>query len=116
MAVVGWFATLGVIAALVVEGLAVTGWFGLSCVWWLVTLVLGRMPEPLCEATAATLRPQVRFSARASTHPARPQGLFGDDGLAPVRTPPDRRPVPCRWAGREPRGWRPGRPRGMIAR
>ncbi|WP_328723424.1 DUF4389 domain-containing protein [Streptomyces sp. NBC_00247] len=79
------FRLLLMIPALVVQALAVTGWFTLSFVWWLVTLILGRMPKPLFEATAATLRHQMRFEAYVSMlTPAYPKGLFGDDGLEAV--------------------------------
>lgn len=80
-----FFRLLLMIPALVVQALAVTGWFALSFVWWLITLVLGRMPRPLFEATAATLRYQMRFDAYASMlTPAYPKGLFGDDDLSVV--------------------------------
>ncbi|MGW1467071.1 DUF4389 domain-containing protein [Streptomyces sp. NPDC002308] len=79
------FRLLLMIPALVVQSLAVTGWFALGFLWWLVTLILGRMPKPLFEATAATLRYQMRFDAYASMlTPAYPKGLFGDDGLQVV--------------------------------
>ncbi|CAM5646603.1 hypothetical protein SBADM41S_09178 [Streptomyces badius] len=41
------------------------------------------MPRPLFEATAATLRYRMRFSAYVMMlTPAYPKGLFGDDALA----------------------------------
>ncbi|MFC9006582.1 DUF4389 domain-containing protein [Streptomyces microflavus] len=68
------------IPAAIVQSLAVYGWWALSFVWWVITLVLGRMPRPLFEATAATLRYRMRFSAYAMMlTPAYPKGLFGDD-------------------------------------
>ncbi|MFI8434587.1 DUF4389 domain-containing protein [Streptomyces sp. NPDC079020] len=71
------------IPAAVVQGLAVAGWFAVSFVWWLVTLILGRMPRPLFEATAAVLRYQTRFHAYAMMlTPAYPKGFFGDDDLS----------------------------------
>ncbi|MGW8884471.1 DUF4389 domain-containing protein [Streptomyces sp. NPDC055749] len=71
------------IPAAIVQGLVMSGWFALSFVWWLITLILGRMPQPLFEATAATLRYQMRFSAYAlMLTPAYPRGLFGDDDLS----------------------------------
>ncbi|MEV7313476.1 DUF4389 domain-containing protein [Streptomyces microflavus] len=71
------------IPAAIVQSLAVYGWWALSFVWWVITLVLGRMPRPLFEATAATLRYRMRFSAYAMMlTPAYPKGLFGDDDLA----------------------------------
>ncbi|MEV5682657.1 MULTISPECIES: DUF4389 domain-containing protein [unclassified Streptomyces] len=74
------------IPAAIVQSLAVTGWFVLGFLWWLITLVLGRMPRPLFEATAATLRYQTRFYAYAMMlTPAYPKGLFGDDDLSVLR-------------------------------
>ncbi|MEU1090262.1 DUF4389 domain-containing protein [Streptomyces sp. NPDC005576] len=96
------FRLLLMIPALVVQALAVTGWFSLSFVWWLVTLILGRMPKPLFEATAATLRYQMRFEAYASMlTPAYPKGLFGDDGLlvVPYGTGSSTRPLIMSRAG-----------------
>lgn len=78
-----FFRLLLTIPAAIVQGLAMTGWFALSFIWWVITLVLGRMPRPLFEATAATLRYTMRFSAYAlMLTPAYPRGLFGDDDLA----------------------------------
>ncbi|MFJ1592787.1 DUF4389 domain-containing protein [Kitasatospora albolonga] len=77
------------IPAAVVQSLAVYGWWALSFVWWLITLVLGRMPRPLFEATAATLRYRMRFSAYVMMlTPAYPKGLFGDDDLPVPREHP----------------------------
>ncbi|MEU8678837.1 DUF4389 domain-containing protein [Streptomyces sp. NPDC048560] len=71
------------IPAAVVQSLATSGWFALSFIWWVITLILGRMPRPLFDATAATLRYHMRFSAYAlMLTPAYPRGLFGDDDLA----------------------------------
>lgn len=67
------------IPAAIVQSLAVYGWWALAVVWWLITLVLGRMPRPLFDATAATLRYRMRFSAYVMMlTPAYPKGLFGD--------------------------------------
>ncbi|MFD7868210.1 DUF4389 domain-containing protein [Streptomyces sp. NPDC057682] len=71
------------IPAAIVQSLATTGWFALAVIWWLVTLVLGRMPKPLFEATAAVLRYEMRLSAYLSMlSPAYPKGLFGEDALS----------------------------------
>ncbi|MFD4312134.1 DUF4389 domain-containing protein [Streptomyces bacillaris] len=71
------------IPAAIVQSLAVYGWWALAFVWWVITLALGRMPRPLFEATAATLRYRMRFSAYTMMlTPAYPKGLFGDDDLA----------------------------------
>ncbi|WP_330451440.1 MULTISPECIES: DUF4389 domain-containing protein [unclassified Streptomyces] len=72
-----------VIPAAIVQGLVTSGWSALAVLWWLITLVLGRMPRPLFEATAATLRYEMRVSAYFSLlSPAYPKDLFGDDALS----------------------------------
>ncbi|MFC9035256.1 DUF4389 domain-containing protein [Streptomyces arboris] len=77
------------IPAAIVQSLAVYGWWALCFVWWVITLVLGRMPRPLFEATAATLRYRMRFSAYAMMlTPVYPKGLFGDDDLAVAQEQP----------------------------
>lgn len=78
-----FFRLLLMIPAAVVQSLAMSGWWMLSFLWWLITLILGRMPRPLMEATAATLRFQMRFIAYAMMlTPAYPKGLFGDEDLS----------------------------------
>ncbi|MFJ9112301.1 DUF4389 domain-containing protein [Streptomyces sp. NPDC102283] len=84
------------IPAAIMQSLAVYGWWALALVWWLITLCLGRMPRPLFEATAATLRYRMRFSAYVMMlTPAYPKGLFGDDDLAvaPERSRSATRPL-----------------------
>ncbi|HEY9440211.1 MAG TPA: DUF4389 domain-containing protein [Streptomyces sp.] len=84
-----FFRLILMIPAAVVQGLAMSGWYALSFLWWLITLILGRMPSPLLEATAAVLRFHMRFSAYAlMLTPAYPKALFGDEDLAiPGRAP-----------------------------
>ncbi|MYQ79691.1 MULTISPECIES: DUF4389 domain-containing protein [unclassified Streptomyces] len=78
-----FFRLILVIPAAIVQGLATSGWSVLAVLWWLITLILGRMPRPLFEATAATLRYEMRVSAYFSLlSPAYPKGLFGDDDLS----------------------------------
>ncbi|MEV5606871.1 DUF4389 domain-containing protein [Streptomyces sp. NPDC052225] len=65
--------------ALILGALALAGWWAVAVVSWLVVLVLGRMPQPLFEATAAVLRYRMRVAAYVllltSSYPKR---LFGD--------------------------------------
>lgn len=78
-----FFRVILMIPAAVVQSLALAGWWAVAIVWWLITLVLGRMPRPLFEATAAVLRYEMRFSAYAlMLTPAYPKGFFGDDDLS----------------------------------
>ncbi|WP_406099623.1 DUF4389 domain-containing protein [Streptomyces sp. NBC_01013] len=78
-----FFRLILVIPAAIVQSLATSGWWALAIVWWLITLVLGRMPRPLFEATAATLRYEMRVSAYVTMlSPAYPKGLFGEDALS----------------------------------
>ncbi|MFE9459612.1 DUF4389 domain-containing protein [Streptomyces californicus] len=90
------FRVLLMIPAVIVQSLAVYGWWALAFVWWLITLVLGRMPRPLFEATAATLRYRMRFTGYVMMlTPAYPKGLFGDDDstVAPGTSRPAARPL-----------------------
>lgn len=77
------FRLILMIPAAVVRSLAMAGWWAVSIVWWLITLILGRMPRPLFGATAAVLRYEMRFGAYAMMlTPAYPKGFFGDDDLS----------------------------------
>lgn len=85
------------IPAAIVQSLAVYGWWALAFVWWLITLCLGRMPRPLFEATAATLRYRMRFSAYVMMlTPPTPRACS-----ATTTSPWSRRgraPSPARWS------------------
>ncbi|MFI5806655.1 DUF4389 domain-containing protein [Streptomyces sp. NPDC051561] len=68
-----------VIPAAIVASLLQSGWAAVSWVFWLVTLVLGRLPAPLYGATAAVVRYNMRLSAYAYLlTPAYPKHLFGE--------------------------------------
>lgn len=89
-----------VIPASIVQGLAFAGWWMVSFVIWLVVLVLGRMPQPLYEATTAILRYRMRYTAYAlMLSSAYPKRLFGDEpgSEAPVSAT---RPLVLSGAGR----------------
>lgn len=74
---------VGFLAEFVSQGLTVV-----SIVAWVVLLVMGRMPQPLFDATASAVRYQTRYWAYAVMLTARyPGGLFGDVG-APTEPPP----------------------------
>lgn len=78
-----FFRLILMIPAAVVRGLATSGWWALSFIWWLITLILGRMPQPLFEASAATLRYEMRFFAYfMMLTPAYPKGFFGEEALS----------------------------------
>ncbi|MFD5467589.1 DUF4389 domain-containing protein [Kitasatospora sp. NPDC127059] len=76
-----------VIPASIVEGLVHAGWWMVSLISWLVVLVLGRMPQPLYEATTAILRYQLRYTAYLMMlTSAYPKRLFGEEpGSEPER-------------------------------
>lgn len=81
------FRIILMIPAAIVQGLVTSGWYALGVIIWLVTLVLGRMPRPLFEASAATLRYTMRFNAYTlMLTSAYPKRLFGD-GDAPKTVP-----------------------------
>lgn len=97
------FRAVLVIPAAIVQGLLTSGWSALAVLWWLITLILGRMPRPLFEATAATLRYEMRVSAYFSLlSPAYPKGLFGEDALSVPQDRPrsDTRPLVVSGAGK----------------
>ncbi|MEU2392887.1 DUF4389 domain-containing protein [Streptomyces sp. NPDC007369] len=79
------------IPAAIVANLLQYGWAVLCWVFWLITLVLGRMPQPIFEASAAVLRFRMRFLAYAMMlTSAYPKRLFGDPEPLPAGygTPP----------------------------
>ncbi|MCX5205503.1 DUF4389 domain-containing protein [Streptomyces sp. NBC_00237] len=74
-----FFRLVLMIPAVIIGGLLQSGWAAVSWVFWLVTLVLGRLPAPLYAATAAVARYTLRLNAYVSLlTPAYPQKLFGD--------------------------------------
>lgn len=74
------FRIILLIPAAVVAGLLTSGFYAVSIVIWLVTLVLGRLPAPAFGATAAVARYAMRTSAYISMLTAAyPKRLFGDD-------------------------------------
>jgi hypothetical protein len=82
------------IPAAVVSSLVTSGFYAVSILIWLVTLVLGRMPEPVFGATAATARYAMRFSAYAAMlTSAYPKGLLGDDSRLMPQTRSATRPL-----------------------
>lgn len=83
-----FFRLILVIPAAIVQGLLYAGWWLVGWISWLVVLVLGRMPEPLFEATAAILRYRMRYMAYLlMLTAAYPKGLFGDEPGGPVAVP-----------------------------
>ncbi|GAB2847892.1 hypothetical protein GCM10027074_13260 [Streptomyces deserti] len=79
-----FFRLILMIPAAIVQSLLTSGWWGLCVIWWIIALVLGRLPRPLFEATAATLRYEMRFQAyMMMLTSAYPKKLFGDRAPAP---------------------------------
>ncbi|MEV7025839.1 DUF4389 domain-containing protein [Kitasatospora sp. NPDC093558] len=69
-----------VIPAAIVQGLVYAGWWMVCFVIWLVVLILGRMPQPLYEASAAIVRYRMRTTAYfVMLSSAYPKGLFGEE-------------------------------------
>ncbi|GAA1265025.1 hypothetical protein GCM10009665_62920 [Kitasatospora nipponensis] len=78
-----FFRLILMIPAAIISGLAWSGWLVLAFFLWVVVLVLGRMPRPVFEATAATLRYRMRFTAYAlMLTAAYPKRLFGEEESA----------------------------------
>lgn len=66
-----------------VGSLVAIGWGVAALIVWLVVLVLGRMPRPLFEATAAILRFNMRCRAyQFMLTPVYPRGFSGDTGVS----------------------------------
>lgn len=79
------------IPAAIVTSLLQYGWAAVCWVFWLITLVLGRMPQPVYGAVAAVARFRMRYLAYVMMlTSAYPKRLFGDP--APVTAPA---PVPA---------------------
>ncbi|MEV7597222.1 DUF4389 domain-containing protein [Kitasatospora sp. NPDC089797] len=95
------FRIILVIPASIVQGLLHAGWWMVSFIIWLVVLVLGRMPQPLYEATTAILRYQLRYTAYLlMLTSAYPKRLFGEEpGSEPERVSATR-PLVLSGAGR----------------
>jgi hypothetical protein len=74
------FRIILLIPAAIVAGLLASGYYTVCVIVWLVALVLGRLPLPLFEATAAVARYSMRLNAYvAMLTAAYPKRLFGDD-------------------------------------
>lgn len=74
-----FFRLILMIPAVIIQSVVTGGWFAVSFIVWLVVLILGRMPRPLFEATAATMRYAMRLNAYVlMLTPAYPKRLFGD--------------------------------------
>ena len=86
-----FFRIILMIPATIVQSLFASGWYAVSFVSWLVVLIMGRMPRPLFEATAALLRYTMRYNAYTvmltSAYPKRLLG-DGDTPTAPVTEAP----------------------------
>ncbi|MEV7782204.1 DUF4389 domain-containing protein [Kitasatospora sp. NPDC088351] len=68
------------VPAMIVQSLLYAGWWTVAFFGWLVVLIMGRMPLPLFEATAAILRYRMRFMAYLLlVSSAYPKRLFGDE-------------------------------------
>ncbi|MFC9398249.1 DUF4389 domain-containing protein [Streptomyces sp. NPDC057027] len=73
------FRLILMIPAAIVNSLAQAGWFAICWVFWLIGIVLGRLPEPVFGATAAVVRYRMRLVAYATMlTPVYPKGLLGD--------------------------------------
>ena len=82
------------IPAAIVQSLVTSGWSVLCFFFWIIALVLGRLPEPVFGASAATARFAMRFSAYAwMLTGAYPKRLFGDESLALVERRSASRPL-----------------------
>jgi Domain of unknown function (DUF4389) len=71
-----------IIPAAIIYAVITAGWGAASFFIWLIVLIVGRMPEPLYEASAAVLRYVMRAEAYwLMLTSAYPKRLFGDGNL-----------------------------------
>ncbi|MEV5982154.1 DUF4389 domain-containing protein [Streptomyces sp. NPDC052114] len=88
------FRLILMIPAAIVTGLLQSGWYAISWVFWLITLILGRLPGPLYAATAAVARYSMRLHAYTYLlTPSYPKGLFGDEPVPPEDVRSGTRPL-----------------------
>jgi hypothetical protein len=74
------FRLILMIPAVIISNLLQTGWMAVCWIFWIITLVLGRLPGPLYTATATVTRYTMRTSAYVHMlTPAYPKRLFGDE-------------------------------------
>lgn len=78
------FRLLLLIPAAIISTVLMYGWAVCAFFCWLAVLILGRMPRPLAEATAAVLRYSMRYQAYYwMLTSAYPKHVFGDEASAP---------------------------------
>ncbi|MFH9347802.1 DUF4389 domain-containing protein [Kitasatospora sp. NPDC017646] len=95
------FRIILVIPASIVQGLVNAGWWVVAFVIWLVVLALGRMPQPLYEATTAIVRYRMRFIAYlVMLTSAYPKRLFGEEPGSEPEPASATRPLVLSGAGR----------------
>ncbi|MEY9991513.1 hypothetical protein ABIE67_003545 [Streptomyces sp. V4I8] len=89
-----FFRLILLIPAGIINNLAQAGWFAIGWVFWLIGIVLGRLPAPVFAATAAVARYQMRFTAYVTMlTPAYPKRLFGDEPTPPEAVRSGTRPL-----------------------
>ncbi|MGW2250934.1 DUF4389 domain-containing protein [Kitasatospora sp. NPDC001660] len=95
------FRVVLVIPAAIVQGVVYAGWWTVAFIIWLVVLVLGRMPQPLYEATAAIVRYRMRVTAYfVMLTSAYPKRLFGEEPGSEPEPASATRPLVLSGAGR----------------
>ncbi|MGW2563586.1 DUF4389 domain-containing protein [Streptomyces sp. NPDC001514] len=95
------FRIILVIPAAVVEYLVTAGWYVICFIFWLLVLILGRVPRPVFEATAATARYAMRVSAYVMMLTAAyPKYLFGDEARPAEQPRSATRPLLLSGAGK----------------
>jgi len=93
------FRALLQLPALVVAQVASTGVFIVLLPLWVITLVLGRLPDPAHKALSSVLQYQLRTYAYIGLVTTEyPRGLFSG-GALPMTPRPRRWSAPCSWSG-----------------
>ncbi|MFE1382520.1 DUF4389 domain-containing protein [Streptomyces sp. NPDC058740] len=84
-----FFRIILMIPAAIVSNLAQSGWAAICWVFWLIGIILGRLPQPIYGATAAMVRYRMRLSAYTMMlTPVYPKGILGDDDFAQTAAAP----------------------------
>lgn len=84
-----FFRFILVIPAAIIAGIVGAGWGVCAFVFWLIVLIMGRVPAPIFTSTAAVARYQMRESAYwLMLTSAYPKRLFGDESTFEAGNPP----------------------------
>ncbi|MGW0732106.1 DUF4389 domain-containing protein [Streptomyces sp. NPDC002851] len=88
------FRLILMIPAAIINNLVQAGWLAICWIFWLIALVLGRLPGPVYASSAAVARFGMRFMAYTTMlTPAYPKRLFGDEPVPAAAVRSGTRPL-----------------------